>query len=141
MATIDRHHTRRFPLGRHPAAAAVLAAGALALLAVAPEPVEATTPPTTVLLMAQPAGNAAAAIHLADGSTIDPAPIGREVELPSRPTGVQVLLFAGEGETGVSQPNVDLALQATTVYCAIVIDGQVLDQSGPAQVASCQWDG
>lgn len=129
------------PLRRHPAIAATLAAGALALLAFAPEPVAATTRPTTVLLIARPAGGAAAAIHLAGGGTIDPAPTGREVHLTDRPTGAQVLLFAPDGGADATQPNVDLPLRATAVYCAIVVDGQVVDESGPAPVASCQWDG
>jgi len=121
--------------------AAVLAAGAVALVAVAPEPVRATARPTTVLLIAQPTVSAAAAIHRADGSTVTPAPIGREIQLSGRPVGVQVFLRAPEGGVEVSQPGVDLPLRATAAYCAIVIDGEVVDQSGPSSVASCQWDG
>ncbi|MEU7760990.1 MULTISPECIES: hypothetical protein [Micromonospora] len=90
--------------------------------------------------MAPPTGNAAAVIHLADGGAIDPATIGREVDVPVRPPGVRVLRLAAGSETGVLQPNVDLALQVTACPAGS-FDGKVLDQSGRPRVALCQWGG
>ncbi|MCX5070834.1 hypothetical protein OOJ91_33860 [Micromonospora lupini] len=126
IVDLDRRLVRSQSRGRS-ALTVVLAAGAFALLAVAPEHRAAAEENTTsIVIVAQPADRAAAAIHLADGSTESP-PIGREVILAEPPASVQVLLFGQD----VTDP----------VSCAIVIDGQVLDQSGPAGVASCQWDG
>ncbi|MEU3455574.1 hypothetical protein ABZ671_18535 [Micromonospora sp. NPDC006766] len=140
MTTLHRRPRTASAPHRYAVTAAVLAAGAVTLAAVAPEPVAATKPPTRVLLIVQPTVSAAAAIYLTDGSIIEPAPIGREIEFTEQLAGVQIFLRAPEGGVEVSQPGVDLPLRATAAFCAIVIDGRVVDQSGPADLASCRWD-